>query len=130
MINDRGVIGDRQEDMVHHGSPDQALCLYSLEVIKGLQNEGHPIAPGSAGENLTISGIEWSLVVPGARLEVGSHVEIAITGYAAPCSKNAQWFVGGDFTRMLQSRHPGEARVYARILTGGAVTVGDEVLVG
>ncbi len=27
MIDERGVVGDRQEDTVHHGSPDQALCL-------------------------------------------------------------------------------------------------------
>jgi MOSC domain-containing protein YiiM len=131
MIDDRGVVGDRQEDTVHHGSPDQALCLYSLEVIEGLQDEGHPIAAGSAGENLTVAGIDWSLVVPGVRLKVGSQVEIEITGYATPCSKNAQWFVDGDFTRMLQSRHQGESRLYARILTGGAVTTGAEVrLVG
>ncbi len=129
-IDDRGVVGDRQEDTVHHGSPDQALCLYSLEVIEGLQDEGHPIAPGAAGENLTIAGIEWALVIPGVRLKVGSQVEIEITGYATPCAKNAQWFVDGDFTRMLQSRHQGESRLYARILTGGAVTMGDEVLLG
>ncbi|MFB3051541.1 MAG: MOSC domain-containing protein, partial [Acidimicrobiia bacterium] len=55
MINERGVVGDRQEDTVHHGSPDQALCLYSLEVIERFKAEGHPIEPGFAGENLTIS---------------------------------------------------------------------------
>ena len=32
---------------------------------------GHPIAPGTIGENLTISGIDWSLMVPEALLEVG-----------------------------------------------------------
>jgi len=26
----RGVVGDRQADTKYHGSPDQALCLYSL----------------------------------------------------------------------------------------------------
>ena len=32
---------------------------------------GHPIAPGTIRENLTISGIDWSLMVPEALLEVG-----------------------------------------------------------
>ncbi len=68
MVNERGVVGDRQEDTVHHGSPDQALCLYSLEVIERFKAEGHPIEPGFAGENLTISGLDWSSIEPGARL--------------------------------------------------------------
>lgn len=130
-IDERGVVGDRQEDTVHHGSPDQALCLYSLEVIERLKAEGHPIEPGFAGENLTISGLDWSSIEPGARLEIGPDIESEITFYATPCSKNAQWFVDGDFTRMLQSRHPGESRLYARVLRGGALKTGDEVrLVG
>ncbi len=130
-IDKRGVVGDRQEDTVHHGSPDQALCLYSLEVIERFKAEGHPIEPGFAGENLTISGLDWFSIEPGARLEIGPDIEAEVTHYATPCSKNAQWFVNGDFTRMLQSRHPGESRLYARVLRGGALTTGDEVrLVG
>jgi len=34
--------------------------------IEALQNEGHPIAFGSTGENLTVSGIDWQRVVPGS----------------------------------------------------------------
>ncbi len=130
-IDKRGVVGDRQEDTVHHGSPDQALCLYSLEVIERFKAEGHPIEPGFAGENLTISGLDWFSIEPGARLEIGPDMEDEVTCYATPCSKNAQWVVKGDVTRMLQSRHPGESRLYARVLRGGALTTGDEVrLVG
>jgi MOSC domain-containing protein YiiM len=52
----RGVDGDRQATRAHHGSPWQALCLWSREVIDALVAEGHPIAPGAAGENVTIAG--------------------------------------------------------------------------
>ena len=131
MIDEGGVVGDRREDTGDHGSPDQALCRYSLEVIGRLKAEGHPIEPGFAGENLTISGLDWFSIQPGARLDIGPDIEAEITFYATPCSKNAQWFVDGDFTRMLQSRHPGESRLYARVSRGGALTTGDEVrLVG
>jgi MOSC domain-containing protein YiiM len=122
------VVGDRQEDIQHHGSPDQALCLFSLEVIERFKNEGHPIEPGFAGENLTISGLDWTLMVPGSRWRVGADIEVEVTGYTSPCYKNAGWFIDGDYTRMLQSRHPGESRVYARVLIGGVVTNGDEVV--
>jgi hypothetical protein len=37
--------------------------LFSLELIRALQHEGHPIAPGTTGENLAASGIEWNRVM-------------------------------------------------------------------
>lgn len=126
-IDRMGLVGDAQNDTKHHGGPDRALCLYSLEVIERLRSEGHPIEPGYAGENVTISGLDWAEVQPGARLRIGHDVEIEVTSYTAPCSNNARWFIDGDFTRMLQSRHPGESRVYARVLQEGEVRAGDEV---
>lgn len=126
-IDESGLVGDLQNDQKHHGGPDRALCLFSLEVIEGFQREGHPIEPGYAGENLTISGIDWGYVKPGARLRIGTDLEIEITSYTSPCAKNAEWFIEGDFTRMLQSRHPGESRVYARVLRPGDIETGDVV---
>ena len=52
-----GLEGDWQTDREHHGGPDRAVSLYSLEVIEKLRAEGHPISPGSTGENLTVSGM-------------------------------------------------------------------------
>lgn len=127
-IGHDGVEGDYQADRKHHGGPDQSLCLYSLEVIEMLQGEGHPIAPGSAGENLTISGLDWSGIGPGRRFQVGDDLVMEITDTATPCSKNAQWFVDGDFTRMSDSKHPGSSRWYARVLTPGSVVVDDLVV--
>jgi len=125
-IDDTGVVGDVQADRVHHGHPEQALCLFSREVIEGMQGEGHPIEPGSAGENITVSGMDWGLVVPGTRMAIGE-VEIEITGYTTPCSKNARWFKDGDYNRMHVNKSPGESRVYARVLHGGIVTTGDAI---
>lgn len=126
VVDESGVAGDEQADKVHHGGPDQALCLYSLEVIERLRSEGHSIAPGSAGENITVSGLDWHRVVPGARMKIGP-VEIEITHYATPCAKNAQWFKDRKFNRMHASKHPGESRVYARVIEGGPVATGDPV---
>lgn len=126
VIDHSGVVGDEQADKVHHGGPERALCLFSLEVIERLQAEGHTIAPGSAGENITVSGLNWDRVVPGTRMTLGP-VEIEVTHYTTPCAKNARWFVDGRFTRMHQSKHRGESRVYARVLRGGSIQTGDPV---
>lgn len=121
-----GVEGDTQADRVHHGGPDRAVCLYSLEVIEALQEEGHPIRAGYAGENLTIAGVGWDVVVPGRRLRAGG-VLLEVTSPVTPCSKNAGWFRDGDFLRMHAGRHPGWARMYARVMTEGTVATGDPV---
>jgi MOSC domain-containing protein YiiM len=127
-IGERGVVGDRQAARKHHGRPLQALCLWSSEVIDELRAEGHPIHPGAAGENLTLSDVDWATVRPGVRLLVGE-VLAEVSAYAVPCKKNAQWFVGRDFNRMSQDRHPGSSRVYAWVLEPGRVRTGDPVTV-
>jgi MOSC domain-containing protein YiiM len=126
-VDFRGVVGDRQATRLHHGRPFQALCLWSVEVIASLAAEGHPIGPGSAGENVTIAGLDWSTVSPGVRLAIGS-VLCQISSYAVPCRQNARWFVDGDFGR-IHHRHGPISRVYATVLEPGAVGVGDAVIV-
>ena len=124
-----GVAGDVQAERKHHGRPWQALSLWSLEVIDALAAEGHPIAPGSAGENVTIAGLDWSLVKPGVQLRLGTDVVCEITHYAVPCKKQAQWFSDRDFMRIDEIKHPGWARMYAAVLEGGALTTGDPVTI-
>jgi MOSC domain-containing protein YiiM len=127
VVGELGLEGDVQRDKKHHGGPDRALCLYSLEVVQALQAEGHPIQPGNTGENVTISGIDWEQVVPGVRLQLGAGVLVEVTSYTAPCDNNVAYFKDGDFMRMSQKLHPGWSRVYARVLSGGTLRPGDEV---
>lgn len=66
-----GIQGDRQRDRKHHGRPFQAVCVWSADVIDELLAAGHPIAPGCAGENVTLRGIDWESLRPGALVSVG-----------------------------------------------------------
>ena len=68
----RGIDGDIQAARAHHGRPWQALCLWSQEVIDGFAAAGHPIAPGNAGENLTVSGIDWAALHGGTVIDIGA----------------------------------------------------------
>jgi len=128
-ITVQGVVGDRQRNRVYHGGPDRAVCLFSLEVIEALQAEGHSIAPGSSGENLTLAGVEWAGLKPGARVRIGPTVHLELTSYTAPCDQNAGWFLNGGFKQISQKRHPGWSRVYAMVLAEGVVRTGDAVVV-
>jgi MOSC domain-containing protein YiiM len=122
-----GLEGDAQRDHEHHGGPDRALCLFSQERIRTLQAEGHPITPGSIGENLTIEGIDWNRVSPGAYLRLGEAVVAQVTRYTAPCFNITASFRHRDYSRVSQTRHPGDSRVYARVLREGFLTNGDPV---
>lgn len=123
-----GLTGDRQRNRKIHGGPDRAVCLYSLEVIEALRAEGHSIGPGSAGDNLTIAGLDWACLIPGDRLSIGEHVQLEIMSYTTPCRLNGQWFKDGDSTRMAQEAHPGWSRLYARVLVEGKIGIGDPVI--
>jgi MOSC domain-containing protein YiiM len=128
LVTEDGLDGDRQRDLRYHGGRERAVVLFSLELIEALQREGHPIAVGATGENLTLSGVDWAALVPGAELQIGE-VRLAITKYASPCDNIRPSFLAGDFTRISQKRHAGWSRLCARVVTGGVVRVGDPVAV-
>lgn len=128
IVGERGITTDWQHDRLHHGGAERALCLYAIEHIQALRAEGHPVAPGTAGENITTAGIDFADVHPGTRLRLGPEVEIEITSYTAPCRTIAESFAGGDFTRISQKVHPGWSRVYARVVAGGSIRAGDPIV--
>jgi MOSC domain-containing protein YiiM len=120
-----GLEGDLQRNRRLHGGPERALCLFSLERIHTLQKEGHPITPGSIGENLTLEGVDWDTVGPGSCLRLGAEVIVQITGYTAPCINICGSFHDRKVSRVSQQRHPGDSRVYARVLREGVLSSGD-----
>ena len=126
IVDINGIVGDIQADPEHHGGIDQAVCLYSVEIIEALQAEGHPISAGSTGENLTISGLDWDQITPGKRIKVGQTL-IETTDYTTPCSKITGSFSDGRSARIHATTHPGWGRMYAKVLISGSVHVGDDV---
>ena len=123
-----GVVGDWQRNRRYHGGPDRALCLYSLERLERLREEGHAVAPGALGENVTIAGLDWDAVVPGMRLRLGA-VLVEVTSYTVPCRTIGHAFRLRRASRVGQKSHPGWSRVYARVLVPGRIALGDPVAV-
>jgi MOSC domain-containing protein YiiM len=125
-VSQLGLQKDAQND-THHGGPERAVCVYSLERIRALQAEGHPIDVGTVGENVTVEGIDWDLVVPGTRLRLGEEVLLEITDFTDPCKTIRESFIDGKFVRISEKLHPGWSRVYARVLAEGEIRFGDSV---
>jgi MOSC domain-containing protein YiiM len=124
-IGPAGLLGDRH-DSPRHGGPDAAVCLYAAEAIARVAADGHPIAPGTTGENLTVEGLDWSQIVPGVCLRIG-RVLLQVTRYTTPCATIRASFRNGHVERIDQERHAGDSRVYARVLSAGTVRVGQTI---
>jgi MOSC domain-containing protein YiiM len=124
-VGELGLAGDRQKHEKIHGGPERALCLFSLEVIEKLQAEGHPIYPGSTGENVTIAGIDWASLRQGSRLQLGE-VIVELTRTADPCMQIAASFVARKFKRLEVQN---DTRWYCRIVHTGVLRIGMPVRV-
>src|SRR3712207_1565036 len=127
LLSEHGLRGDRQRNLRFHGGPERAVCLLALEAILALQAEGHPIYPGSTGENITVVGLDWASLRFGDCLALGDRALIQLTSFAAPCSNIAASFSGGEFKRMSPKLHPEISRIYARVLHPGLLEVGQPV---
>ena len=123
-VSEAGLEGDKQRNLRVHGGPKRALCLYSLENILLLQAAGHPVHPGSMGENVTLVGVDLAALGPGDVLELGDNVVIELTSYAHPCDNIAGSFLDGDITLVSVKRHVGMSRIYARVVQGGMLRPG------
>lgn len=127
-VTELGLEGDRHRDTANHGGYERALCLYAFENIEAMRAEGHPIEPGTTGENITVRGLDWPAIVPGTRLRIGNTVEIEITGYTTPCKNIQPSFADGDFNRLNAKLDNTNSRVYARVLSTGTISTGDPIV--
>ena len=128
MIGFEGLSGDYNRFRTERkaGDPGRAVCIFSLERIRELQREGHPIDIGTAGENLTIEGLDWPSLRAGMTLRVGG-ASITLSEPCAPCSKIGWSFKGEDFSRVDHEKQEGWSRWSASVAEEGAVSVSDSV---
>ena len=128
-ITATGVEGDRQSADTVHGGPHRAVSILGIEAIQRVAAEGHPIAPGTTGENLTTEGFDVSTLPAGTRLAIGDEVELELAAPAGPCETIRESFIGGRFARLNGDRHPTDSRMYARVITEGEVRPGDPIVI-
>jgi MOSC domain-containing protein YiiM len=129
LIDELGIVGDKQKHIDIHGGPEMAICLFDIKTIEHLQAEGHPITVGSTGENFTLDIENYHDLVPGSKLQIGDSVMLEITSYTTPCQTIKKSFKDEKFIRISQKLYPQQSRLYAKVLKGGLVKKGDSVWV-
>ncbi|HEU4672402.1 MAG TPA: GNAT family N-acetyltransferase [Candidatus Limnocylindrales bacterium] len=123
-----GLDGDRHRGDRVHGGPLRAVCLFGNEVIEALRAEGHPIFPGSVGENITTEGLVISDLPAGTRLAIGEAL-LEVTTPSMPCDNIVESFSDRKSGRISILTHPHDSRMYARVLREGIVRAGDAIRV-
>jgi MOSC domain-containing protein YiiM len=120
-----GLEGDFIASEKHHGGPDQAVYVYGeADYAWWAAQLGRELAPGTFGENLTISDIESARFSIGDRLVVGA-VTLEVTAPRIPCGTFAQRMGDPQFVkRFRDAERPG---LYCRVLVEGFAQAGDEV---
>ena len=128
IVRFEGVEGDLNRFRMErkNGDPGRAVSIFSMERILQLQEEGHPIDIGTAGENFTIEGIDWPKMEVGMMIRFGSTL-IRLSEPCAPCSKIGGSFMENEFSRIDQNKRRGWSRWSASVIEEGAVSVGDAV---
>jgi MOSC domain-containing protein YiiM len=120
-----GLVGDVVADGENHGGLDQAIYLYSSEDYSfWAEKLGGLPAPGTFGENLTLSSFGPETVRIGDRYRVGEAL-LEVTAPRIPCAVFATRMGEPDWVkRFAAARRPG---LYVRVLEPGEVAEGDRV---
>jgi MOSC domain-containing protein YiiM len=124
-VSSLGLEGDFIASEKHHGGPDQAVYIYTQPDYEWWSTGiGQALAPGTFGENLTISGLESAACSIGDRLRVGE-VLLEVSAPRIPCGTLARRMGDTKFTeRFRQAERPG---LYCRVLIEGLLQSGQEV---
>jgi MOSC domain-containing protein YiiM len=120
-----GLAGDVVADQANHGGYDQALYLYSCADYAHWEPElGGLPAPGTFGENVTVSTFGEEPVRIGDRFRLGA-VLVEATAPRIPCAVFATRMDEDSWVkRFAEARRPG---LSVRVLEPGEVAEGDPV---
>lgn len=126
-VKSPGIEGDAICDKKNHGGPDQALYVYGGADYAWWEQElGRELAPGTFGDNLTISSLESAQFNVGDYLRVGE-ATLQVTAPRIPCGTFATRM--GDPQWVKKFRAAERPGLYVRVIKEGMVKAGDPVTV-
>jgi MOSC domain-containing protein YiiM len=106
--------------------------LVHAELLEEIQSQGHPVVPGSIGENLTTSGIDLLALPQGAKLHIGADAIVVITGLRNPCAQLDNFsagLTGAVLDRTTDGQLVRKAGVMGVVASSGDVVPGDPITV-
>lgn len=142
LLEGLGVEGDaHMGTTVKHRSrvaqnPDQPnlrqVHLIHSELFDELCGKGFDVSPGQIGENITTQGVDLLSLPKNTILKIGPDAAIQVTGLRNPCHQLngiKQGLLDAVLDRDEENNLIRKAGIMAIVLKGGAVNVGDEIVV-
>ncbi|WP_434752084.1 MOSC domain-containing protein [Paenibacillus amylolyticus] len=114
-----GMTGDAQADLVHHGGPDKAVCVYDHSRYSSIEQLiNRKLEWGAFGENLTVTGCTEEEVRIGDVFELGD-AQVQVSQPRQPCFKLG---VRYDYKELpVYFQESGHTGFYFRVLQEGEV---------
>ncbi len=115
LVEEWGIKGD-----AHAGNWHRQVSFLALESIDKIRAKGLDVAPGAFAENITTEFVDVPHLKVGQRVRVGD-AELEITQIGKEChSRCAIYYQAGDCVMPREG-------VFARVVSGGDVQVGDKI---
>ena len=126
-IKSLGIEGDVICDKKNHGGPDQAIYVYGgADYVWWSHELGKELAPGTFGDNLTISELESATFNVGDYIHIGD-VTLQVTAPRIPCGTFATRMSDPQWVKKFRNaERPG---LYCRVIKEGVVEAGTPVSV-
>ena len=122
-VQQTGLVGDQQADLVHHGGPDKAILAYAAQHYDKWNAEfpGKSFDAGGFGENLTVAHLDESQCCIGDTFRAGNCV-LEISQPRQPCWKlSRRW----DLPRLaVLVQQNGRTGWYLRVIERGQIEAG------
>jgi MOSC domain-containing protein YiiM len=116
LVAQLGLEGD-----AHAGFQHRQVSLLAEDSVQKIRDKGLDVQFGDFAENLTLSGIELFTLPIGTKLKIGDQVLLEMTQIGKVCHERCNIFHQvGDCVMPREG-------VFAAVVTGGEVRVGDEV---
>lgn len=114
-----GLVGDAHADCCSH----RQVSLLAIESIDKMRAMGFRVGPGDFAENLTTEGLDLASLPVGTEIAVGDGVLLKVTQIGKECHRGCTIFK--EIGRCIMPKEG----IFARVLRGGAVRVGDPISV-
>ena len=119
LIDNYGLEGDAHADAETH----RQVSLLAIESIKKMQDMGAKVGIGDFAENLATEGINLLSLPIGSQIKVGMEAILEITQHGKVCHTPCAIYYQAGMCIMPQEG------IFARVLHGGPIKTGDEIIV-